>query len=125
MKPGTVAQPEGDLRSVEGWKPHDFITVCSVLGGGRTVMASGIFMCAVAICSGMHRNTARCMAGLVSRGLNNATENADFDRQSRDSLHTLPGENRSIVHILTTPGLTSEMWSLFVSAVQVSKRNVL
>jgi len=58
MKPGTVAQPEGDLRSVEGWKPHDFITVCSMEGegGGRTVMASGIFMCAVDSCSGMQPN---------------------------------------------------------------------
>ena len=74
MKPGTVAEPEGDLRSVEGWKPHDFITVCPMGGGGRTVMASGIFVCAVASCSGMHPNTAQCMAGLVSRGLNNATE---------------------------------------------------
>jgi hypothetical protein len=100
MKPGTVAQPEGDLRSVEGWKPHDFIT--EFIGGG-TVMASGIFMCAAPSCSGMHRNIAHCMAGLVNRGLNNATENAHFHPyltpiEQRSVSYTARGEQVDFVH---------------------------
>jgi hypothetical protein len=55
-------------------------------------MASGIFMSAVVSCSGMHQNIAHCMAGLVSRGLNNVTENADFNR------YLIPIEQRSVAY---------------------------
>ena len=62
---------------------------------------------------GLHPSIAHSIAGLVRRGLNNAIESADcygyftpLQQRSVETcsiLHKLPGENRSNVHILTTP----------------------
>lgn len=71
------------------------------------MMASGIFMCAVASCNGMQTNTAHCMAGLGSRGRNNATENADFHRyltpiEHRSVAYTARGEQVDCAHFENT-----------------------
>jgi len=100
MKPGTVAQPEGDLRSVEGWKPHDFITECSL--GGHSDGVRDIYVCCCYLQWDAPKYSS-LMAGLGSRGRNNATENADFHRyltpiEQRSLACTARGEQVDCVH---------------------------